>query len=252
VTGKHDSRSPLDANLRLLLPYVADLELEVDRLRKEGRFVRQEAWAALRRIRQFCAAAAGGGGPPPLAEIDAAAAGLSDALRDLQDTSGYHPAHDQVVPIAVRPLIEQVFRAQQRLEAAPGVQLRLRLESEHVEWFPARLRHLLDNLLSNSFRYRDPQKAEPWVEVALRAHAGGYEFRVSDNGLGLPAGRAGEVTELFYRAAPARAAGLGVGLAVVKLLVEQSGGALTVDSGEGQGTAFTLTLPRYELEDFLC
>ena len=44
---------------------------------------------------------------------------------------------------------------------------------------------------------------------------------------------------------------LGVGLAVVKLLVEQSAGTLTVDSGEGQGTTFVLTLPRYELEDFL-
>src|SRR4051794_35537431 len=42
---------------------------------------------------------------------------------------------------------------------------------------------------------------------------------------------------------PARAAGLGVGLAVVRLLVEQSGGTLTVDSGAGQGTTFVAMLP---------
>ena len=57
--------------------------------------------------------------------------------------------------------------------------------------------------------------------------------------------------ELFYRAAPARAAGLGVGLAVVKLLVEQSGGTLAVDASEGQGTSFVVVLPRYDVDDFL-
>ena len=57
--------------------------------------------------------------------------------------------------------------------------------------------------------------------------------------------------ELFYRAAPTRAAGLGVGLAVVKLLVQQSGGTLTVDSGEGQGTTFLAVLPHYDVDDFL-
>jgi signal transduction histidine kinase len=241
-----------ETHLRLLLPYVADLELEVDRLRKQGRFVRQEAWATLRRIRQLCAEpAAQGDAAALLAQIDAAAVGLGETLRDLQDAPGYHPSHDQVVAIAVRPLLEQVFRTQQRLESAGQVELRLRLECEHVEWFPGRLRHLFDNLLSNALRYRDPDKERAWIEVALRDAAQGYEFRVSDNGLGLPDGRPVEVTELFYRAAPARAAGLGVGLAVVKLLVEQSAGTLTVDSGEGQGTTFTLTLPRYELDDFL-
>jgi signal transduction histidine kinase len=74
---------------------------------------------------------------------------------------------------------------------------------------------------------------------------------VSDNGVGLPPGDHAEVFELFYRAAPARAAGLGVGLAVVKLLVAQSGGTLTADSGEGRGTSFVALLPRYDLDDFL-
>jgi signal transduction histidine kinase len=78
-----------------------------------------------------------------------------------------------------------------------------------------------------------------------------YELRVSDNGVGLLSGGRPKVFELFYRAAPARAAGLGVGLAVVKMLVEQSGGTLTADSGEGQGTTFVAVLPRYDVDDYL-
>jgi signal transduction histidine kinase len=131
------------------------------------------------------------------------------------------------------------------------VTLKLELETDHVEWFPARLRHILDNLFSNALRYSDLAKAEAWVFVGLRAAEAEYEFRVSDNGTGLPAGAGHEASELLSRAAPVRAAGLGVGLPVVRLLVEQSGGTLTVRSDEGRGTDFVLTLPRYDLADFL-
>jgi len=239
------------SNINHLLAYVADLELEVDRLRKQGQFVQHEVGATLKRIRLQCGEAAGGTQGPQLAEIEEAVSHLSAVLHDLHEAPGYHPAHDQVVAIAVRPLIEKVFRWQQRMEGAPAVVLRLELESEHVEWFPARLRHILDNLISNSLRYRDPKKAEEWVRLGLRVRAEGYELQLSDNGIGLPPGDGTEVLDLFYRAAPARAAGLGVGLAVVKLLVEQSGGSLTVDSGEGQGTTFVVVLPRYDVADYL-
>jgi signal transduction histidine kinase len=234
------------------LAYVADLELEVDRLRKQSQFIQHEVRGTLKRIRLFCTDARDGGNTlPPLPEIAQTAKELAAVLRDLQEPPGYHPAHDQVIAIAVRPLVEQVFRWQQRLVGAPQAILRVELESEHVEWFPARLRHILDNLLSNALKYRDPDKVEAWVHLGLRVSPEGYEFRVSDNGVGLPPGEHHQVFDLFYRAAPARAAGLGVGLAVVKLLVEQSGGTLTVDSGEGQGTTFVVVLPRYDVDDYL-
>jgi signal transduction histidine kinase len=244
--------APNTNNIRLLLAYVADLEREVDRLRKQGQFIQHEARGTLKRVRRLCAdAAKPGNSLPPLAEIDRAAMELGAVLRDLQEPPGYHPAHDQVMAIAVRPLVEQVFGWQQRLQGAPQVVLRLGLESDLVEWFPARLRHILDNLISNALKYRDPSKAEAWVQLGLRASPEAYEFRVSDNGVGLPPGEPEQMFELFYRAAPVRVAGLGVGLAVVKLLVEQSGGTLTVDSGEGRGTTFVVLLPRYDVDDYL-
>jgi signal transduction histidine kinase len=241
--------TPITSNAHLLLAYVADLELEVDRLRKQGQFVRHETRGVLARIQSLCANTAAN--PPPLVEIGQAAGQLAEVLRDLQEPSGYHPAHDQVVAVAVRPLAEQVFRWQQRMEGAAQVALQFDLSSEYVEWFPARLRHILDNLFSNSLRYRDDDKAESWVRVGLRVSPRSYEFRVSDNGLGLPPDGLTQVFELFHRTAPAKAAGLGVGLADVKLLVEQSGGTLTADSGEGQGSTFVLALPRHDVEESL-
>jgi signal transduction histidine kinase len=244
--------TPSTTNNRLLLAYMADLELEVDRLRKQGRFIQHEARGTLKRIRRLCTdGAAGGNTLPPLPEIGQVVQELETVLRDIQEPPGYHPAHDQVIAIAVRPLAEQVFRWQQRLEGAPEVTLQFNLENEYVEWFPARLRHILDNLLSNALKYRDSSKVEAWVHLGLRVSSEGFEFRVSDNGLGLPRREHEQMFELFYRAAPARAAGLGVGLAVVKLLVEQSGGTLTADSGEGRGTTFVVVLPRYDVNDYL-
>ena len=235
----------------MLLPYVADLELEVDRLRRHGRVVRQEAKALIRQIKQLDRGHPAEGEAPATGEVVRAARHLAEVLRDLDEAQGYHPGHDQVVAVAVRPLVEQVFRWQRRLLGAAEVRLSLDLECEHVDWFPARLRHVLDGLLSNAVKYRDPDKAESRVAVQLRASPKAYEFRVSDNGVGMEEGDRDQLFDLLYRAAPVRASVLGVGLAVVKLLVEQSGGELTVDSARGQGSTFVATLPRYDVDDFL-
>jgi signal transduction histidine kinase len=244
--------TPRVSSVQLLLAYVTDLEVEVDHLRKQGQFIQHEAWGGLKRIRLLCLDAAGAGNmPPPLGEIDQAARQLAAVLRDLHEPPGYHPGNDQVIAIPVRPLAEQVFRWQQRVEGAPQVALRLELESEYVEWFPARFRHILDNLLSNALKYRDPAKGEAWVRLGLRVSPEGYELRVADNGVGLPPGGHAETFELFRRVGRARGDGPGVGLAVVKRFVEQSGGTLTVDTAEGEGTTFVAVLPHYAVDDYL-
>ena len=235
-----------------LLAYAVDLELEVDRLRKQCQFIQQKAWETLKKIQPLCADSAESESTQDrLREIERTTKQFAAVVRDVREPSGYHPAHDQVIDIAVRPLIEQVFRWQQRLLSAPQVVLRLELEIEHVEWFPARLRHILDNLISNAVKYRDIEKGETRVTLGLRISAAHYELRVTDNGVGMPPNERFSSVGLFCRSAPARSAGLGVGLAVVRLLVEQSGGTLTQDSGQGQGTTVVAILPRYDVDDFL-
>jgi signal transduction histidine kinase len=240
------------ANVNLLLAYVADLELEVDRLRTQGRFIRREVRETLKRIGATARDAfAAGGAAHALTEIDQSASQLRTVLHDVHEVEGYHPAHDQVIAIAVRPLIQQAFRWQQRLLGAPAVILQLNLESEYLEWFPARLRHILDNLIANALTYRDADKDQPEVRVELRMARQTYEIQISDNGVGMPQADCDQVFELLFRGAPARAAGRGAGPAVVRLLVEQSGGTLTAKSVHGEGTTFVVVLPRYDVNDYL-
>jgi signal transduction histidine kinase len=244
---------PETAAVRLprLLAYMSALEVEVDRLRRDNRMVHEAMQSALLRLRDQCAAADGGAPGAVAAKVDAAVQEMIATLRELRDLPGYHPAFDQVVAVAVRPLIEQIFRRHQRLLGMPKVTLRLELHSEHIEWFPARLRIILDNLICNALKYRDAGKEESWVLVALDVTAEGYQFSVCDNGVGLGDVEHDRALDLQHRAFTGRGAGTGVGLAVVKALVEQSGGTLAIDAGAGQGTTIRFLLPRYELEDFL-
>jgi len=235
--------------LQLLMTYVAELELEVDRLRRRDQFLQHKASDHVGQLMRLCKVADPAESTSRFAAIGEACSAFSELLHDFNEPSGYHPAFDQVIDIAVRPLAEQVFRWQQRLSGVGKAVLRLDLQPDHIVWFPARLRHILDNLISNALRYCDPSKGEIRVGLALRALRDGYELRFTDNGLGMPNDQAASILELFYRAAPTRAAGLGVGLAVVKFVVEQCCGTVSVTSGEGQGTSITLMLPRYDLAD---
>jgi signal transduction histidine kinase len=237
------------SNDHLLLVYVADLELEVDRLRKQGQFVRHAIRDEIKDIRTSLAS---DHSPAELTQgVALAVDELAAVMLDLEELPGYHPAHDQVIAIPVRPLIEQVFRWHQRMSGASRAVLHLELSTESINWFPARFRHILDNLLSNALKYRDPEKGESRVSVSLNHRAESIEVRVTDNGMGMPWDKRTAAFELFYRAAPVRNSVLGVGLAVVKQLIEKSGGLLSVESGEGKGTEFFVVLPRYDVGDYL-
>lgn len=237
---------------QILLAYVADLELEVDRLRKQTQHLHQAATDAVRDIySQSLHKDDAVNADTILVNINDRTKLLAGLLQDLRESPGYHPAHDQVVVIAIRPMIEQVFRWQQRFLNAPYVSLRLELNTESVEWFPGRLRHILDNLVSNGLRFRDPSKGESRLTVAISESNHGYELRVSDNGVGMMSTDTADSVELFHRSAPARSAGLGVGLSVVKVLVEQSGGSVTKRTDERYGTTVLAVLPRFGVNDYL-
>jgi signal transduction histidine kinase len=224
--------------------------MEVDRLRRNARLVHEAMRGALGRLRDGFTPS-GGDSPSSLTKAVESVDSLLATLRDLRDPPGYHPSFDQVIAIAVRPLMEQLFRWHQRLLGADSVEFRLALDSEHVEWFPGRLRTILDNLISNALKYRDSAKSQSWVRIALHTAPESYQFEVSDNGVGLRDAERDRAFDLVSRAGPLWITGVGVGLPVVKLLVEQSGGTLAVEAGEGQGTTFRLALPRFEVDDFL-
>ncbi len=109
---------------------------------------------------------------------------------------------------------------------------------------PARLEQVVTNLLSNAARYTAPG-GEVWVRV--RAEGEDAQVSVRDSGQGIPADMLRRVFDLFVQLNPGidRAkGGLGLGLTLVKNLVELHGGAVSAHSdGPGRGSEFTVRLP---------
>jgi len=106
-----------------------------------------------------------------------------------------------------------------------------------------RLGQLVDNLLSNAVKFTPPGGQ---VEIRTEPIAGGWLIAVADNGIGIPEREQALLFSRFFRATNARAQGTpgsGLGLAVVKAIVELHGGTVSVFSREGAGTTFTVTLP---------
>jgi signal transduction histidine kinase len=113
-----------------------------------------------------------------------------------------------------------------------------------VDADPDAVDRILKNLVTNALKYSPPTTAVRLV--ADEAGGGGVRFTVEDAGPGIPPGALPHVFEPYYRApgAAGTAAGSGLGLAVVKALVEAHGGSIAVASEVGRGTRISFTLPR--------
>ena len=106
-----------------------------------------------------------------------------------------------------------------------------------------RITQVLTNLIQNSIKYRD--KTVPLkIEIGHRLSKGEVVFFVRDNGLGIDASEVEKLFDLFYRGT-ADGEGSGIGLAIVKKIIEAHGGRIWVQQGQsGKGTAMCFTLPK--------
>jgi signal transduction histidine kinase len=110
------------------------------------------------------------------------------------------------------------------------------------EWDGERVSQLLTNLVSNAIKY-SPAGGE--VRVAVREMAGQAVVSVSDQGIGLSGDQIERLFQPFTRLYSGRdIKGTGLGLYICKAIVEAHAGRIWVESTPGQGTTFTVTLPR--------
>jgi signal transduction histidine kinase/ActR/RegA family two-component response regulator len=108
---------------------------------------------------------------------------------------------------------------------------------------PTRLAQVFGNLLINSARYTRPGGR---VRVTAELRGGAVAVAVQDNGVGIPAKSLPRIFEMFSqadRSLERGTGGLGIGLALVKGVVELHGGSVAAESEDGKGSTFTVTLP---------
>ena len=184
--------------------------------------------------------------------IDRNAARLQQLVEDLLDLSriesrGFRLSFEA---IELKPIFSQVLGLFRERASKKNVALQERIVGDlpKVRADRRALEHVLTNLIDNAVKYCGPG-THVWLNVALRPDV--VTISVGDDGPGIDERHLPRVFERFYRVDAGRSrdvGGTGLGLSIVKHLVEAMGGSVSVESQLNQGTTFSFSLKRGELE----
>lgn len=149
------------------------------------------------------------------------------------------------VPSDLNALAEEAAASMQAMASLRQVSIQLDADPDPVEVRvdPDRIQQILQNLIGNAVKY---SPAGGRVVIAVRSGAKGAELRVTDTGPGMTEDELAQLFRPFYRTAEARESdvlGTGLGLYIVKMLVEAQQGTVEAASRPGQGATFTVRLP---------
>jgi two-component system phosphate regulon sensor histidine kinase PhoR len=181
-------------------------------------------------------------------QIEAEAARLQRLVGDLLDLSRLEavPAPDAVTD--VRQVVENAVVSHRSAAARKGLEVvtdfsAVQGRDVYVAADRTDVAIALDNLLDNAINYTNAGS----VRIAVEALDARIAISVTDTGPGIHPEHQPRVFERFYRVDKGRdrgAGGTGLGLALVRHVVDRSGGSVTLDSSPGEGSRFTLNLPR--------
>jgi signal transduction histidine kinase len=181
-----------------------------------------------------------------LEQIDATATRMNRFVGELLDVT--RTTMDRPLQLNLRPAdLVAVARAAveecRRLADGHCVTIESSVPAVVGWWDEERLYRVVANLLSNAVKY-SPAGGEIAVSVAAEGE-GEVRIAVQDHGIGIPAADLPKIFDRFYRASniDPHVSGTGIGLAGAKQIVERHGGAITVESTEGEGTTFIVRLP---------
>jgi len=145
--------------------------------------------------------------------------------------------------LPLRVLVEEALERVQASIAARHITVHIAEDIPAIYGDHDRLLEVLQNLLENSAKFMPDQPA-PQIEIGVRSNAEGHRvFYVRDNGLGIEPRFAQRVFNIFDKLDP-KSEGTGIGLALVKRIIEVHGGKVWIESeGPGKGATFCFTIP---------
>lgn len=177
-----------------------------------------------------------------LGEIDR----MMGLISELLDVSRIETNRLQLHPQAVNWLQfldrqASAFRVQNR---GRKINFLPRIEDVTLQVDPDRIRQVVDNLLSNALKY-SPDGSD--IDVVVEERNGTIATSFIDHGIGIPKDEVPQLFERFHRARNVSSryyGGLGLGLYIAKAIIQAHGGTIRIQSEEGEGSTFTVTLPR--------
>ncbi len=151
----------------------------------------------------------------------------------------------QIRPVSVEEVLDGALSDYRPLMAEKGFALETDIAKglPEIAADPSAVRSAIGNLLSNAMKYCG---SHPWARLAVEGGLGWVEIRVQDRGIGIPQAEVDRVFEPFYRgreAVDSQIHGNGLGLSLVRRVVDAHGGEVRIESKPGDGSVFILRFP---------
>jgi signal transduction histidine kinase len=176
-----------------------------------------------------------------LERIGSAADKMAALLDDLLALSRVGRIVNTAEPVAMKELVEEVLRYLAGLLNLKSVKVDVQSELPMVLCDRQRLAEVIQNLVENAVKYMGDQP-EPRILFGMRQEYGKNVFFVQDNGVGIDEKYHQNIFGLFNKL-NAKSEGTGIGLALVKRIIEVHGGEVWVESeGAGKGSTFCFTI----------
>jgi two-component system, OmpR family, sensor kinase len=162
--------------------------------------------------------------------------GLLNSTQIIEGELYFHPTN-----FDMHRLLHEVCQLHREMASGSPILEGFPMQPLEMEGDPKLLSQVFSNLLANSVKY---SPGGGLIKVATRTEPGRVAICVEDHGIGIPAGDQDRLFTRYFRGSNVSSiVGTGVGLYLVKIVVDLHGGCISVDSREGQGTRFTILLP---------
>ena len=148
-------------------------------------------------------------------------------------------------PVDFDEVIKEVLDSYKYLDHYSDIFYDIQVEQKLYVSDKNRIRIIFNNLISNSIRYCDLSKDQPFIYIRVSESYGKIIIEVEDNGIGISGQHLKRVFEMFYRADES-SAGSGLGLYIVREAINLLGGYINVASTPDIGTTFSIQLPNYK------
>lgn len=166
---------------------------------------------------------------------------LSQMVEELLVIS--NPKEEAKEEISLKKMTEEIFQKYAAQIQEKDLVVWQQIQQDTWYTHPVLMRFLLENLLSNAIKYNRQGGS---IRLTAEIKENQLHLEVADTGIGISPEHLPHIFTCFYRADPSRnkeIAGNGLGLSIVKTAVEKMRGEITVESQEGKGTCFHVTLP---------
>ncbi|HET8859675.1 HAMP domain-containing sensor histidine kinase [Marivirga sp.] len=169
---------------------------------------------------------------------------LTQFIKEVIEISKNTRTEVKVEAVDLKELLDNIIENNNYIEGVKNIHFKKDINlNVPIPTDKSRLEVILNNLISNAIKYMDKNKRQKKIIIVASETTTHFEISIKDNGIGIPKDQQHRVFDMFYRGAQSRE-GSGLGLYIVQNMVFKFGGNINFHSEEGEGTVFTISLPK--------